>query len=340
MHKSGIFSNGGPLVQELERRYASLLSVHPDQVVATSSGTQALSSLISVMQPELWRIPDWTFSASGLSVIQAGKTPVLVDVNPDTWRLDILEGTVDMGQMIVMPFGNLVEPDTLPGDATLLIDAAASLGNLENLSELGENHAIMYSLHATKVFGCGEGGLAVCGSVQTAERLRMHINFGFNGERKSEIFGTNGKMSEVHAAMALAALDERHTESEEWSRTHKILNEITEEFELETGPTSLDLVHPYWVVDFQNARSRAMAEQIFEKHGIGFRRWWSSPLSEMRAFARYSSQANQNSARLSRIVLGLPCFRDFSANDAESIRMGLHEFTKSNGPSSRCLKSF
>ena len=65
----------------------------------------------------------------------------------------------------------------------------------------------MLSLHATKVFGVGEGGLVLCRNAELIQRCGQVMNFGFLGSREAQVAGFNGKLSEYHAAIGLAALD-------------------------------------------------------------------------------------------------------------------------------------
>jgi len=309
MHASGLFTNNGPLVRELERRIAALVNVDAEQVVLTNTGTQALASLVAVMKPELWHVPDWTFTATGLAVLAAGKKLTLDDVDERTWRLRSYARDTSEGSILVTPFGGLVGAASLPADSTVIVDAAASLGALEDLSALGDEHAVMYSLHATKVFGCGEGGVAVCGSVAVAQAVRRHINFGFAGARVSTIGSVNGKMSEIHAAYAHASLDAMDQERQEWAHAHSAAHEVSERLSLSTGPTGLSTVHPYWIVDFETVERRSAAEEALVAAGIGFREWWPVPLSRMPVFSGLASGSAPAAAALSARVLGLPCYR-------------------------------
>ena len=309
MHERGIFTNNGPLVQRLEARIAALVNVDSSRVVVANSGTQALESLVAVMEPRVWWVPDWTFTATGLAVLSAGKQLCIGDVDERSWRLDRYPSDLAEGAIVVAPFGGAVDTASLPPASTVIVDAAASLGGLEDLAGLGESHAVMFSLHATKVFGCGEGGVAICGSEHVARQVRSHINFGFAGERVSTIQSVNGKMSEIHAAYAHASLDNLVEESQEWSLAHSRAQTISDRLELNLGPTGLSTVHPYWIVDFETAERRAAVEEALTKEEIGFRQWWPVPLSQMPAFGGHPSAPNPVSAALSASVLGLPSFR-------------------------------
>ena len=65
----------------------------------------------------------------------------------------------------------------------------------------------MISLHATKGFGIGEGGLVLSTSESVIHRVRQVCNFGIWGSPEGQILGYNGKVSEYHGAVGLATLD-------------------------------------------------------------------------------------------------------------------------------------
>jgi dTDP-4-amino-4,6-dideoxygalactose transaminase len=64
----------------------------------------------------------------------------------------------------------------------------------------------VFSFHATKFFNTFEGGAATTNDDRLAERMRLMRNFGFAGYDEVDSVGTNGKMTEISAAMGLASL--------------------------------------------------------------------------------------------------------------------------------------
>jgi dTDP-4-amino-4,6-dideoxygalactose transaminase len=65
----------------------------------------------------------------------------------------------------------------------------------------------VFSFHATKVASAGEGGAVTTDDADLAARLRLLRNFGFVHYDTVVGLGTNGKMSELAAAMGLTSLD-------------------------------------------------------------------------------------------------------------------------------------
>lgn len=171
------YSNDGPLVAELERRLDGVL------VASATLGLELACSRLFALGAEV-RIPAFTFVATATAVLRAGLSPVFVDVNRDTW-------SANEAHLPVCAFG-------APVSGGHLIDAAAAWGN-----QVTGNR--VYSLHATKTFGIGEGGL-VCGNPGLLDYVRHARNFGLKDGLIQYPGGTNAKLSEYHAAVGLAQL--------------------------------------------------------------------------------------------------------------------------------------
>ncbi len=93
----------------------------------------------------------------------------------------------------------------------IVIDAAASLGTLDEGGRgfgAGAPFALVYSMHATKTFSVGEGGLIYSGDADRIEQLRAMANFGFESGRHATLPGINAKMPEVLGLMARGKLAE------------------------------------------------------------------------------------------------------------------------------------
>jgi dTDP-4-amino-4,6-dideoxygalactose transaminase len=190
---------------------------------AMSSATTALHlSLVTLgIKPgDEVLVSDFTFPASGNVIVQAGATPVCVDVLPDTYGMDpgdlerrITERTRAI--MVVHPFGLPADMDPIIAiakkhDLPIVEDAACALGSRYNdrfcgaMTELG-----CFSFHPRKSITTGEGGMvmtddeALAGKIAT---LRSH------GGRRLEWyvefidFGFNYRLSDVLAALGVAQM--------------------------------------------------------------------------------------------------------------------------------------
>jgi dTDP-4-amino-4,6-dideoxygalactose transaminase len=91
----------------------------------------------------------------------------------------------------------------------LVFDAAHAFSNHLGARRIGGfGDAEVFSFHATKFLNTFEGGVITTNDDSLAQELRSMRNFGFSGYDQVSALGTNGKMSEISAAMGLCMLDE------------------------------------------------------------------------------------------------------------------------------------
>lgn len=213
----GWFTNDGPLVQELERQIAEYLGVR--NVVAMCNGTVALQIAVRAIGLEGEVIvPSFTFVATAHALHWQGITPVFADIDPNTHNLDpdsvraaITPRTT--GIVGVHLWGRPAPVKELQDVADqhelqLIFDAAHAFGCSSHGEMVGRfGRAEVLSFHATKFFSSFEGGAVATDDDELAEAMRLMRNFGFAGYDNVIHPGTNGKLTEVCAAMGLANLE-------------------------------------------------------------------------------------------------------------------------------------
>lgn len=210
-------SNNGPLVQEFEQKMSDLLGVK--HVIAMCNATVALEIVTRAlgMDGEVI-VPSFTFVATAHSLQWQGVTPVFCDVNPDTHLLDpdCLEKMITprtTGIIGVHLWGRPCEVEALQEIASrhnlkLVFDAAHAFGCSHQGQMIGNfGNAEVFSFHATKFFNTFEGGAIATNDDELAKKIRLMKNFGFAGYDNVIYVGTNGKMTEVCAAMGLTGLE-------------------------------------------------------------------------------------------------------------------------------------
>jgi dTDP-4-amino-4,6-dideoxygalactose transaminase len=90
----------------------------------------------------------------------------------------------------------------------LMFDAAHAFACTHQSQMIGGfGDAEVFSFHATKFFNSFEGGAVTTNNHELAEKIRNMRNFGFAGLDNVISVGTNGKMSEISAAMGLTSLE-------------------------------------------------------------------------------------------------------------------------------------
>ena len=207
-------TNNGPLVQELEARIAAHLGVR--HCIAMCNGTIALEIAIRALglTGEVI-VPSWTFIATAHALHWQEITPVFADIDPTTHNLDpaavrrmITPRT--SGIIGVHLWGRPAPIRELQAIADerglkLLFDAAHAFGCSYEGQMIGRfGTCEVLSFHATKCFNCFEGGAIVTNDDALMEKVRLMRNFGFAGYDNVIHPGTNGKLTEVCAAMGLS----------------------------------------------------------------------------------------------------------------------------------------
>lgn len=212
-------TNDGPLVHEFEEVVAEFLGV--PHCIAMCNGTVALEIAIRAagLTGEVILSP-FTFVATAHALQWQEITPVFCDIDPRTHNIDParVEELITPRTTGILPvhvWGRPGPVEELTGLADkhglrLLFDAAHALGCTHGGRMIGSfGTAEVLSFHATKVVNSFEGGAIVTADQGFADIARLMRNHGFADYDEVSHVGTNGKMSEVAAAMGLTSLESR-----------------------------------------------------------------------------------------------------------------------------------
>jgi dTDP-4-amino-4,6-dideoxygalactose transaminase len=225
------FSNEGPCHHLLAERLGRFLGggVH---VVLTANATVGLMVAIRSLLGERPRgrlvvVPSFTFPATAQAIIWNGLEPLWVDVEARGWHLDpqaladaLRRHRCDVAAVLACStFGTA--PSAAQSRAwrevcaqagvPLVVDSAPGFGARDERGrQLGaQGDAEVFSFHATKPFAIGEGGAVTTVDPKLAERVAAMTNFGLGADREIHHgFGLNAKLSEIHAAIGLAVLED------------------------------------------------------------------------------------------------------------------------------------
>jgi dTDP-4-amino-4,6-dideoxygalactose transaminase len=213
----GGLTNNGPYLQEFEQKVAELLGVkHCVGVCNATVGLQIATRAAGLYGEVI--VPSFTFIATAHALQWQGITPVFCDVSPATYTLDPLRVEEMItprttGIMGVHLWGRPCDVQALAEIAEarnlrLVFDAAHAFAcSHEGHMVGGFGDAEVFSFHATKFFNTIEGGAITTNDDELADRARQMRNFGLAGYDPAGSIGTNGKMSEISAAMGLTSLE-------------------------------------------------------------------------------------------------------------------------------------
>jgi dTDP-4-amino-4,6-dideoxygalactose transaminase len=324
-----IYSNFGPLTMELEGRLARHIGIDPSFIATVSNGTSGISGLISTAyrNQKVINCPSWTFTATPAAIIATGKRVNFTDVNLENWESEFIP---NIPAVHVFPFGSSGQTnfDESPSNIPIVIDAAASFGSLSNLKLPSKGSwAVVISMHATKIFGSGEGGFVISNQANWISEFKRWSNFGFWGSRVSSSHGTNSKLSEYHAAVGLASLDDWDLTSKKYLKLMEMCAKISNENGIRTHPAMrFSDLSPYWIIELPTALHKIALKEILRQDGIEFRDWWSEGAHKMPAYDRSKPESFlQVTDFLSNVTIGLPCFVGMTESDFARIGNSLQK---------------
>ena len=210
-------TNGGPYVQEFEKRVAAMLGVK--HCIAMCNATIGLEIAIRAlgMTGEVI-LPSFTFIATAHALQWQQIRPVFCDIDSathtiDPARIEALITPRTTGLLGVHLWGRPCDVEAIEAIARrrglrVLYDAAHAFGcGRHGRKAGGFGDAEVFSFHATKFVNTFEGGAITTNDDDLAARLRLMKNFGFVGYDDVGYVGTNGKMTEIAAAMGLTSLE-------------------------------------------------------------------------------------------------------------------------------------
>lgn len=339
---TNILTNNGPLHQELERNLAAYLGV--PYVVLFNNGTIALQTAMQCLRltGEVITTP-YSFVATAHSIMWNGLTPVFVDIDESDFNIDwkLVENAITpktSAIVAVHTYGFPCNTDKLQEIADaynlkVIYDAAHAFGVKQNgASILNKGDLAVLSLHATKVFNTFEGGAVICRDESTKNRLNYLKNFGFIDETRIAAVGTNGKMSEICAAMGLVQL--RYMDEIILKRSS-----VAEQYDgLFTGSDVLTFTHCrpecwnfsyYPIVIMDDISIRDHLYTYLRGLGINARRYFYPLLSNLPIYRSLSNDVFPVAQRVSDRVLCLPIYPDLQRNEVERVADAVLGFCKS-----------
>ncbi|UGB44993.1 DegT/DnrJ/EryC1/StrS family aminotransferase [Frateuria edaphi] len=328
------YTNFGPLNDRFEQRVlAEVGSDHGASYYATTVANCTVGLELALQAAGLAPgsrvlLPTLTFVATATAIERVGMVPVFADVDAHTWALmpDTARehaGMVD-AFMPVSTFGyghNASDWDALASDTgkPVIVDAAGAFGN----QKPGRMTDVVYSFHATKSLGAGEGGMVISSNKARIDHIRRLSNFGIDTSRSLLAeSGTNGKMSEYHAAVGLATF-------ELWEDIKAQRRQLDKKFasalsarcpSLRMQKKAIDGIYPILATLLpRDAKASAVAQDLSEA-GIETRRWYCPPLHLHPPMVDRPTTGSLPVAKdIGERILGIPFHLELSDSDVDYI---------------------
>lgn len=184
----------GPKTAEFEEDFKKYIGCK--HAIAVNSATAALDLALYDLHLEKKDqviIPAFTFAATANTIIHAGGTPVIADVDPLTFCLDpkSVEKKINKLTKAIVPVHYAGHPADMKAlkalakkhNLALVEDAATAVGTDYHGKKIGnDTHAVCFSFHPIKTMTTGDGGMLCTNDEKKAQRLRLLRLQGMNKE--------------------------------------------------------------------------------------------------------------------------------------------------------------
>ena len=303
----GVFSNFGPVNTQFEAEMLDKMFGGVGACMTVSNATIGLMLAVqqAIQKRSLRRryalMPSFTFAAAGHAAMWCGLTPLLCDIDEDTWSASPSAEAALRRQhgddvAVIMPYATFGYDIDLGRYEALsrkycipvVVDAAASLGTIQaNGAGFGTGFSgtVVYSMHATKSFATGEGGLIYSADPSVIADLRMMCNFGFGRPRTATMAGLNGKLTEAGALLGQLRLADYDSVMEHRARLVRAYRKALPELQFQhLKPTRQAHQFASALLPADMAAQRSAIQAGMAKDGIGCANYFSPHLAEQDYF--------------------------------------------------------
>lgn len=333
-------SSTGKYITAFEEKFSNYCGVKYG--VATSNGTTALHLALAALDigsGDEVIVPDITFAATINAVIYTGATPVIVDIEENSWCIDPakIEEAITPRTKAIIPVHIYGQPCNMErigiiakrNDLYVIEDCAEAHGAEWNGKKVGSFGIIScFSFFGNKVITTGEGGMCITDSKELNEKMRVLRDHGMSKLRKyyHEIVGFNYRMTNLQAAIGTAQT-ERIEEILEWRKNLEL--QYRTAFEQMKGVVLQNDSLPNrkkisWLVSVlvdENKRDLVLTK--LKENDIDVRAFFI-PLSEMKIYKKYAAGCSV-SKRISKMGLNLPTTYEINKDDIERIKSLISE---------------
>ncbi len=318
---------GGPAVKRFQQSLEEYLGVK--HVIPCANGTDALQiALMGLgLQPgDEVIVPAFTYVATAEVIALLQLTPIMVDVDPDTFNLtaDIIERAITLKTKAVVPvhlFGQCADMEPILEVAdkqglyvvednaqSIGADYTFSNGNRQKAGTIG--HIGTTSFFPSKNLGCyGDGGALTTNDDELATRLRMIANHGQSKRYYHETVGVNSRLDTIQAAILevkLQYLDEYIKARQHAAAYYDHAFQDIEEFTIPARQHNSSHVFHQYTLLVNNGKRDELLAYLTEK-GIPTGVYYPVPLYKQNAFAKYySGDALPMTESLCQSVISLP----------------------------------
>ncbi len=351
----------GPAVQSFQANLEQYLDVK--HVIPCANGTDALQIAmmgLGLKPGDEVITADFTFAATVEVIALLGLTPVLVDVDPETYNIDInaIEKAITPKTKAIVPvhlFGHVANMDAIMDlakahDLKVIEDNAQAIGanytfkngSSKKAGTIGDVGAT--SFFPSKNLGCyGDGGAIFTNNDELAHTIRGIVNHGMYERYHHDVVGVNSRLDSIQAAILDIKLKHLDTYNSRRQDAARAYSKALQNHQAIITPTtfthkSCDIncsicdtcdchVFHQYTIRITNGKRDHLAEHLKEKN-IPFGIYYPIPLHLQKAYAdkRYNEADFKVTNQLVDEVISLPMHTELDTEQIEFITNTILEF--------------
>lgn len=321
-------SSRGKYIDELEAQFSKFCECTFG--VAVSNGTVAIHLALLALEigpGDEVIVPDLTFAATINTVLHAGATPVIVDVNEESWCIDpvAIEKAITSRTKAIIPVHVYGQPCDM--DAIMAIAKKYKLKVIEDCAEahgakykgktVGSFGDIAcYSFFANKIITTGEGGMCVTNDAHLNDRMRVLRDHGMNKTKRywHDEVGYNYRMTNLQAAIGVAQLERVESIIADRKAVEERYRNALADFPFIRWQKNIEgQSRVVWLVCLELLdKDRDKLFEALAKQGVDVRPFFY-PLSDMEVYKKYVHSSGV-SKKLSARGLNLPTVQEVDYN--------------------------
>lgn len=321
-------SSSGEYITRFENEFSSYSDC--TYGVACSNGTVAIHLALIALgigAGDEVIIPDLTFAATINTVLHANATPVIVDVEENSWCIDPIEieKAITSKTKAIIPvhiYGQSCDMGAIMEIAKkhnlkVIEDCAEAHGAMYNWQKVGSFGDIgCFSFFGNKVITTGEGGMCVTNNAELDEKIRVLRDHGMSKTKRywHDVIGYNYRMTNLQAAIGLAQLErieEIHKNRRKYEDNYREILD-NDKFTFQNDINKHNRIT--WLVSVlldENIDREKYIVTLKEK-GIDARPFFY-PLSDMDIYKEYCKAETVVTHKLSKVGLNLPTYESLKS---------------------------
>ncbi|SDS12803.1 DegT/DnrJ/EryC1/StrS family aminotransferase [Gramella sp. MAR_2010_147] len=339
----------GPHVHAFQKELEDYLDVK--HVIPCANGTDALQIAmmgLGLKPGDEVITADFTFAATVEVIALLQLTPVLVDVDPQTFNIDPeeIKKAITPNTKAIVPvhlFGQTADMDAIMEIAKehnlyVIEDNAQAIGadfhskngKIQKAGTIGDVAAT--SFFPSKNLGCyGDGGAIFTNNDELAHTIRGIVNHGMYERYHHDVVGVNSRLDSFQAAVLRAKLKKLDIYNEARKEaalkySNAFHGNVNIETPVRTGDCDTHVYHQY-TLKIKNDKRDALAKYLQEK-GIPFGIYYPIPLHRQKAYLdeRYKEEDFTVTNQLVKEVISLPMHTEIEDDQIKYITDTILEF--------------